>query len=76
MTDAPHNPLRALCETVAGMTVQAEVPPGSIAPLGDFAAMLPFHRTAPIFKQGQSLLVTPNGQSNRTASSKQHPDRA
>lgn len=42
MTDAPHNPLRALCETVAGMTVQAEIPPGSIAPLGDLAAMLPF----------------------------------
>lgn len=61
MTDAPHNPLRALCETVAGMTVQAEVPPGSIAPLGDLAAMLPFHRTAPIFKQGQSMLVTPDG---------------
>ncbi len=61
MTDAPHNPLRALCETVAGMTVQAEVPPGSIAPLGDLAALLPFHRTAPIFKQGQSMLVTPDG---------------
>jgi hypothetical protein len=39
----------------------AEVPPGSIAPLGDLAALLPFHRTAPIFKQGQSLLVTPVG---------------
>ena len=61
MTDAPHNPLRALCETVAGMTVQAEVPPGSIAPLGDLAALLPFHRTAGIFKQGQSMLVTPDG---------------
>ena len=61
MTDAPHNPLRALCETVAGMTVQAEVPPGSIAPLGDLAALLPFHRTAPIFKQGQTLLLTPDG---------------
>ncbi|MDP4025769.1 hypothetical protein Q8W71_24360 [Methylobacterium sp. NEAU 140] len=61
MTDAPHNPLRALCETVAGMTVQAEVPPGSIAPLGDLAALLPFHRTAGVFKQGQSLLLTPDG---------------
>jgi intracellular multiplication protein IcmB len=61
MTDAPHHPLRALCETVAGMTVQAQVPPGSIVPLGDLAALLPFHRTAGIFKQGQSMLVTPDG---------------
>ncbi|MCP1551442.1 MULTISPECIES: hypothetical protein [Methylorubrum] len=61
MSDAPHNPLRALCETVPGMTVQAEVPPGSIAPLGDLAAMLPFHRTAGVFKQGQSMLLTPDG---------------
>jgi intracellular multiplication protein IcmB len=61
MTDAPANPLRALCETVAGMTVQAQIPPGSIAPLGDVAAMLPFHRTAQVFQQGQSLLLTPDG---------------
>lgn len=61
MTDAPHNPLRALCETVAGMTVRAQVPPGSIAPLGDLAAMMPFHRVAPVFRQGQTLLLTPDG---------------
>ncbi len=61
MTDAPHNPLRALCETVPGMTLQSRVPPGSIAPLGDIAAMLPFHRVAQVFRQGQTMLLTPDG---------------
>ncbi len=61
MTDAPHNPMRALCETVPGMTLQSSVPPGSIAPLGDVAAMLPFHRVAEVFRNGQSLLLTPDG---------------
>ncbi|MGN7126803.1 hypothetical protein [Methylorubrum thiocyanatum] len=61
MTDAPHNPMRALCETVPGMTLQSAVPPGSIAPLGDVAAMLPFHRVAPVFGQGQTMLLTPDG---------------
>jgi intracellular multiplication protein IcmB len=61
VADAAHDPLRGLCETIAGMTLQARVPPGSLAPLGDVAAMLPFHRPAEIFRQGQTMLTTPEG---------------
>ena len=53
VTDAPFNPLRALCETVPGMTLRATVAPAALAPLGDVARLLPFHRTAPIFAGGR-----------------------
>ena len=61
VTDAPFNPLRALCETVPGMTLRSTVAPAALAPLGDVARLLPFHRTAPIFHRGQTLFMTPSG---------------
>lgn len=61
VTDAPFNPLRALCETVPGMTLRSSVAPAALVPLSDVAQLLPFHRTAPIFHRGQSLFTTPTG---------------
>ncbi len=61
IADAPHNPLRALCETIAGMNYRASIAPASLAPLGDLAVMFPFHRTAEIFRQGQTMLLNPDG---------------
>lgn len=59
--EAPHNPMRALAETVPGMTMRAVVPPATLAPLTHAAAMLPFHRTAPIFSRGESVFLSTDG---------------
>ncbi len=68
MTDAPYNRAR-LCETVAGMTVQAEVPRlDRPARRSRSDAAVPPH--APIFKQGQSMLVTPDGKPSPTRHSR------
>lgn len=59
--ESPHNPMRALAETVPGMTMRSVVPPATLAPLSHVADMLPFHRTASIFERGQSVLISPDG---------------
>lgn len=61
VTDAPANPMRALAETVPGMVVGARSVAGTHAPLSDLSAILPFHRTAPIFERGQALYTTLDG---------------
>lgn len=59
--EAPHDPLRALTETVAGMNMRARVPPATIAPMSHAAALLPFHRQAKIFDRGETIFLTPDG---------------
>ncbi len=61
VSDAPANPLRSLCETVPGLTVQCTATPAAIGPLGDLSTILPFHRPAPVFEQGQTAFLSSSG---------------
>lgn len=55
------DPMRALAETAAGMTRTAKVARRAIAPITEQSLAFPFHRTAPIFARGQSVMISPEG---------------
>lgn len=59
--EAPENPMRALAETAAGMTMRSVIPPATIAPLGHLAAMLPLDRPSQIFRSGETIFLSPEG---------------
>lgn len=59
--ESPHQPMRALAETVPGMTLMSKVPDATLAPLSDIADMLPFHRTAAVFSRGETVFLSPDG---------------
>ncbi|MCV9909542.1 hypothetical protein OIV19_18235 [Brucella sp. HL-2] len=58
VADIPSNPMRALAETVSGMTTRSVLKNASKIPAPTYAAMMPFHRTAPIFDRGESLFLS------------------
>ncbi|WP_299592576.1 hypothetical protein [uncultured Tateyamaria sp.] len=55
------DPMRALTETCAGMTRRAKIARHSVAPITELSLSLPFHRTAPFYKNGQSVMISPEG---------------
>ncbi|WP_234053782.1 MULTISPECIES: hypothetical protein [unclassified Xanthobacter] len=59
--EAPHHPMRALAETVPGMTARSVVSRPALAPVSHAAVMLPFHRTAPVFTRGESVFLSLDG---------------
>ncbi|MBZ6078944.1 hypothetical protein [Microvirga puerhi] len=61
VTDIPSSPMRALTESVAGMTTRATVAPETTIPISAFSYMMPFHRPATAFESGQTLFITPEG---------------
>lgn len=56
--DIPANPMRALAETVPGMTVGARSGAATFVPVGDAFRMLPLEFYAPIFDDGESVFLT------------------
>lgn len=61
IVEVAGDPMRALAETAAGMTRTAKVARRPAAPITELALSLPFHRTAPIFSKGQSVMISPEG---------------
>lgn len=61
VTDAPFDPMRCLCETVPGLTIDTKVAPAALAPLSDVSLMLPFHRPARIFPSGYAVYLSREG---------------
>lgn len=55
------DPMRALAETCAGMTRRAKIPRMAVAPITETAMSFPFHRSAPFFSMGQSIMISPEG---------------
>lgn len=55
VADIPANPMRALAETVAGMTTRSVLKNATKVPAPVYASMMPFHRTAKIFDRGETL---------------------
>lgn len=55
------DPMRALAETCAGMTRRAMIARSAVAPVTEMALSFPFHRTAPFFSKGQSVMISPEG---------------
>ncbi|GBQ74788.1 hypothetical protein AA14337_0012 [Acetobacter malorum DSM 14337] len=61
VADVPSNMMRSLCETVPGMTVGARSGKATFVPVGDSFRMLPFRFAAPVFNEGESIFLTPDG---------------
>lgn len=59
--DSPPDPMRALAETVSGMTIGCRSVPATFAPIQDLAHMMPFHFSGPIFERGQSVFLGLDG---------------
>ncbi len=65
IVEASTNPMRALTETAAGMTRVVRSGKMAVAPITEMAMSLPFHRTAPIYHKGQSIMISPEGKAIR-----------
>lgn len=61
IVEASTNPMRSLTETAAGMTRTVTSGKMAVAPITELAMSLPFHRTAPIYSKGQSIMISPEG---------------
>jgi intracellular multiplication protein IcmB len=61
VVEATTDPMRALAETCAGMTRRATIPKQAVAPVTEMSLSYPFHRTAPFFSKGQSVMISPEG---------------
>lgn len=55
------DPLRALAETGAGVTRVQRTGRYTLGAITQLSLSLPFHRTAPIFESGQSVMISPEG---------------
>lgn len=58
IADTPSNPMRAVAETVAGMTMRSITKPATQIPAGAYATMMPFHRTAGVFDDGETVFLS------------------
>lgn len=61
IVEASTNPMRSLTETAAGMTRTVTSGKMAVAPITELSMSLPFHRTAPIYTKGQSIMISPEG---------------
>lgn len=61
IVEVAGEPMRALTETGAGLTRRATVARQAIAPITELSLSLPFHRTASIYSEGQSVMISPEG---------------
>lgn len=56
--DITSNPMRALCESVSGMTMRSVLKQATKVPAPAYAAMMPFHRSAKVFDRGETLFIS------------------
>lgn len=61
VSDTTKNPMMTLAETVPGMVRRIDSIKPTFVPMGDMARIMPFHSSAPVFANGETVFTTIEG---------------